>query len=191
MTRCLCAGVGVVVRVLIGILAGRECACVWLCTPDKLTTAWSVPGNGAIKSVVSVPYYLDTDCSFSKQLGVEIEADPEKNTAFAGSPAKSVDYPHGMTQPACIAVTSTGEVLFEWKHPIDFNPKGGKLGNGAKSRVLPEDVVSIVADKLEGKAPSISEARVDLQDSVSKQIQGMMKAMRAARKKAAASKSKL
>ena len=28
MTRCLCAGVGVVVRVLINILAGRECACV-------------------------------------------------------------------------------------------------------------------------------------------------------------------
>ena len=28
MTRCLCAGVGVVVRILINILAGRECACV-------------------------------------------------------------------------------------------------------------------------------------------------------------------
>ena len=28
VARCLCAGVGVVVRVLMGILAGRECACV-------------------------------------------------------------------------------------------------------------------------------------------------------------------
>ena len=28
MTRYLCAGVGVVVRILINILAGRECACV-------------------------------------------------------------------------------------------------------------------------------------------------------------------
>ena len=30
MTRYLCAGVGVVVRTLINILAGRECACVWV-----------------------------------------------------------------------------------------------------------------------------------------------------------------
>ena len=31
MTRYLCAGVGVVVRILINILAGRECACVCVC----------------------------------------------------------------------------------------------------------------------------------------------------------------
>lgn len=155
-------------------------------TPDKIVKAWKEPGKGPVTDLVAVPYYHDADASLAKELGVEIEMDPEANTAFAGSPAKRVEYPHGMSQPGCVVYSASGERLFEWFHPAAFDPKGGKLGNGAVSRVLPEDVVTIVKDKLEGRAPSIAEARIDDQKQVMQKTRALMQAAReaAAKKKA-------
>lgn len=161
-------------------------------TPDKIAKGWQDPNKptASVAEVVKTPYHHDQDGSLSKAIGVTIETDPEGNTAFAGSPAKKAEYPAGMSQPGCVVFSASGERLFEWFHPVGktmaVDPKGpggkspgGMLGNGALSRVNPDDVVSIVKDRLAGQAPSIKDARVDDQSKISAANAAFFKAARA------------
>lgn len=66
-----------------------------------------------------------------------------------------------MSQPGCVAFDASGERLFEW-----FLQPAKANGLGAKSRVEPDDVLSIVLDRLEGRTPAVAEPRVDEQASV-------------------------
>jgi len=165
-------------------------------TPDKIGNgAWKIP-RGIVTDLVTIPYYHDPDASLCKELGVVIERNPSRNTAFAGSPAKNIEYPAGMGQPGCVVISAdNGKRLFEWFHPCTYHPKGGAKddptktrGNGAVGRALPEDVITIVKEKLDGSAPSITEVRIDDQKKVMKKTSVLMKAMRKARKAAKARK---
>lgn len=166
-------------------------------TPDKIGNgAWKVP-RGIVTDLVTIPYYHDPDASLCKELGVVIEKNPSRATAFAGSPARNKLYPAGMGQPGCVVISAdNGKRLFEWFHPATYHPKGGAKddpsktrGNGAVGRALPEDVITIVKEKLEGKAPTITEARIDGQEKVKKKTLVLIKAMRKARKAANAKKA--
>merc|ERR1712179_769813 len=74
---------------------------------------------------------------------------------------KQKQYPSGMAQPACFAVSASGEILYKWV----LQPEQSNFF-GAKTRARPADSWSIIKALVEGKQPPINEAQIDAQNEV-------------------------
>merc|ERR1711862_630270 len=90
--------------------------------------------------VVGYEHVLDEDSSLCRELGGIVAIGDEIMTPAARTPEqKQKQYPHGMNQPACFAVTASGELLYKWVlQPAQAN------GFGAMTRARPEDSWSII-----------------------------------------------
>eukprot|EP00747_Dinoflagellata_sp_TGD_P169505 gnl/TRDRNA2_/TRDRNA2_198635_c0_seq1.p1 gnl/TRDRNA2_/TRDRNA2_198635_c0~~gnl/TRDRNA2_/TRDRNA2_198635_c0_seq1.p1 ORF type:complete len:163 (-),score=28.18 gnl/TRDRNA2_/TRDRNA2_198635_c0_seq1:292-780(-) len=133
-----------------------------------------------VKDIVGYEHVLDADSSLCAELGCVIAKDDQIMTPAARTPEqKQSQYPHGMTQPGCFALSSSGETLYRWV----LQP-GQTNGMGAFTRAKPEDSWSIIKARLEGKEPSIREAAIDDQKPV-------MKLLADAKSKAKPGKAKL
>merc|ERR1712039_492121 len=120
-------------------------------------------------------HVLDEDCSLCTELGLVVAKDDDIKTPAAKTPEqKQKQYPHGMTQPGCVAVSSSGEILYSWVlQPDQMN------GFGAKTRANPADSWSIIQARLAGKTPTLGEAHIDDQNDV---MEAIVKAKSAAKK---------
>lgn len=94
---------------------------------------------------------------------------------------KQKQYPEGMTQPGCFVVSASGKMLYKWV----LQPEQTNFF-GARTRVKPQDVLSIVKDRLAGKEPAVKEAMIEEQGNVVEAIANMKK--RGAAKKAGTAK---
>lgn len=99
------------------------------------------------------PLSSEPENTLAQRFGVAIT--PKEQTPLSEHPT---EYPHGMSQPAVIALNAAGDVLYRWA----IDPSTMNLG-GATDRPLPDEVwAAIEAAQAERAAPAPSAARLDV-----------------------------
>lgn len=94
----------------------------------------------------------DPDNTWARRFDVAIT--PKEATILAADP---VEYPHGMAQPAVVALDADGRVLYRWA----IEPSTMNLG-GASDRPLPDDLwAAIEAARTGAPAPAPGARRLD------------------------------
>ncbi|MEM7159867.1 MAG: YHS domain-containing (seleno)protein [Myxococcota bacterium] len=106
-------------------------------------TAQSPEGARAAARDWALPFGVVSDPSLTLARRFDVAITPREQTPLA---ADATAYPHGMSQPAVIAIDRDGKTLYRWA----IDPAEANLG-GASDRPVPADVWAQIEAALEGR----------------------------------------